>query len=104
MITSNVEMATTILKQLANGTGRLKIMIGAYNFVTLDNGVEFRFKSRNKLGANYCRIILNGKDLYDVTLSRIHGTKITVKAEADDLYNDQLKVWFESTTELYLSL
>lgn len=104
MVTMNQEIAKVIIQQLAIHTGRFKSMIGAYQFVAIENGVYFRFKARNKVSANLCQIKLNGKDLYDVKLKRIHGNTLTVKAEAKDLYNDQLTEWFEKTTGLYLSL
>lgn len=107
MTTTNVNIAKTIFKQLVQseaGTNRLNCMIGAYNFIAHENGGSFRFKSKNQISANYCKITLNSMDLYDVELGRVHGMKYTVKAESKGLYNDQLKDWFEDKTKLYLSL
>jgi len=107
MNTTSIGIAKTIFKQLVQseaGTNRLNCMIGAYNFIAHENGASFRFKAKNQISANYCKIVLNSLDLYNIELGRVHGMKYTVKAESKDLYNDQLKSWFENTTKLYLSL
>lgn len=104
MTTQSMEIASTIIKQLASHPGRLQVMIGAKDFVALKSGVMFRFTGKNKISANHCKIVLNGKDLYDITFTRIHGTKLTTKEVLNDVYCDQLTELFESTTGLYLSL
>jgi len=64
-------------------------------------GVTFKFSGNRKI--NYVRIRLNGKDLYDLEFIKIHGTSVKVKAEANDVYADQLVDTFEKNTGLYLS-
>lgn len=93
-------VANTILQQLG-GAGRLRMMTGAYNFLDLKNGVSFRLKNQR---ANYVKIMLNGKDLYDVEVGRVRGDSYKVVAEEKDLYNDQLKRFIEKSTGMYLSL
>jgi hypothetical protein len=98
--TDDLEIAKTILQQLG-GQGRLVVMTGAYNFVALRNGVAFKLKSRK---ANYVKITLNGKDLYDVEFQKIFGTKSKIVAEHNDVYFDQLIPIVEKETEMYLKL
>ena len=103
--TKDKDMAIIIINQLAGNINRLKAMIGAYNFIAHENGsVSFRFKCKNKLSANYCKITLNGLDLYNIEFKRIHGSKITLKNSSNNLYSDMLTKYFESNTGLFLSL
>jgi len=101
-----LQIAETIFSQLG-GTGRLKMFTGAKNFAysAKDNGdVEATFRiGKNAAGINHVSITLNGLDLYDVTFRRIHGTKVTVKAEAASIYGDMLVAEFESSTGMFLS-
>lgn len=94
----NTQVAQTIAEQLG-GTGRIKMMTGAYNFGTSGNNLTFRIKNRK---VNYVRITLNGKDLYDLQFGRVSGTKFTIVKEYSDIYNDQLIELFEQTTGMYL--
>jgi hypothetical protein len=94
------EIASTIVEQLG-GTRRLNVMIGAYNFYDLGNGLSFKLKNAK---ANYVKIKLNGKDLYDVEVGRIRGTTYKIVAQSNDLYADQLKGFIENATGMYLSL
>ena len=65
-------------------------------------GFKFTAKAKNK--ANYCRIKLNGSDLYDVEFIRIRGVNFKTVSTHNDLYADMLKSVFETETGLYLSL
>jgi hypothetical protein len=94
------EIAQTILQQLG-GAGRLNAMTGAYNFIDRGNGLSFKIKNAR---ANYIKITLNAKDLYDVEVGRIRGNTYKVVKEANDLYFDQLKPFIEESTGMYLSL
>lgn len=93
-------VAKTILQQLG-GMGKLVVMTGAYNFIDLKNGVSFKIKNRK---VNYVKIVLNGKDLYDVIFGRIAVGKLKVTAEHNDIYYDQLIPLFEKETGMYLKL
>ncbi len=94
------EIARTILQQLG-GAGRLTAMTGAYNFIDRGNGLSFKIKNQR---ANYIKITLNGKDLYDVEVGRIRGNTYKVVKQGNDLYFDQLKPFIEEATGMYLSL
>jgi hypothetical protein len=95
----NKEIAQTILNQLG-GMNRLIAFTGAYNFVAINNGVSFRIKNPK---ANYIKITLNGKDLYDLEVGRIRGTDYKVVGKQSDLYYDMLKSEIEKFTGMYLS-
>jgi ppGpp synthetase/RelA/SpoT-type nucleotidyltranferase len=95
----NREIAQTIVNQLG-GMNRLVAFTGANNFVAINNGVSFRIKNAK---ANYIKITLNGKDLYDLEVGRIRGTTYKVVGKENDLYYDMLKREIEKLTGMYLS-
>lgn len=96
----NEEMAKIIIQQLG-GFGKLRAMTGAYNFVAQENGVSFKIKNPK---ANYIKVILNGKDLYDVEIGRIRGADYKVLVDEKDVYVENLKQLIEKSTGMYLSL
>lgn len=101
--TREQEVADTILNQLG-GSGKLRAMTGAHTFISHPDkcgGLSFKIKSRS---TNYIKIILNGKDLYDLEFGRIWGMSYKVKAEYTDIYADQLVSIIEKETGMYLSL
>jgi hypothetical protein len=97
----NPEIAKTILQQM-RGMGRLKCMLGAYNFADHGNGVSFRFKGSKV--ANYIKVTLDADDTYSFELGKIWGHQYKVKKSYDSIYCDQLVEIFERDTGLYLSL
>ncbi len=94
------EIAQAILQQLGGGN-RLIMMVGAYNFVIIPNGVAFRIKNAK---ANVIKITLNALDLYNLEVGRVRGTTYKVVAKHDNIYNDMLKPLIEKSTGMYLSL
>jgi hypothetical protein len=101
--------ANIIFDQLThanNGVGRLKLMVGGWNFSFSgeDNYASFRFKAKAKNKANYMKITLNAMDTYDVEFGSVRGMNYTVRSFIEGLYFDQLKEYFENETALYLSL
>jgi ppGpp synthetase/RelA/SpoT-type nucleotidyltranferase len=95
----NKEIAQTIVNQLG-GMNRLVAFTGASNFAAINNGLSFRIKNAK---ANYIKITLNGKDLYDLEVGRIRGTTYKVVGKENDLYYDMLKREIEKLTGMYLS-
>lgn len=96
----NKEIAAEIISQLG-GIGRLNVMTGAYNFVAIDNGVQFQIKNPK---ANVIKIQLNSKDLYDLEIGRMRGLKYSVVHMAGYLPNDVLKKELEKGTGMDFSL
>lgn len=94
------ETATTILSQLG-GAGKLHAITGAHTFVDLKNGLAFRLPNPR---ANWVKIILNGKDLYDIEVGRIRGTTYKVVAKGEDIYFDEMKPFIEQATGLTLTM
>lgn len=83
------------------GIGRLRAMIGAYNFLNIENGLSFKFKLCEK--ANYCVIKYNeGSDLYNMEFLKIRGNKVESKKLYEGLYAEDLIQTFEMFTGLYL--
>jgi hypothetical protein len=103
------ENANLIFQQLTMsnaGAGRLKVMVGGKNFTfdSEERSASFRFTAKAKNKANYMKIILNGKDLYDIEFGYIRSMNYTVRSEVTDMYFDSMKEYFETETGLYLSL
>lgn len=102
--TTGQEIAQTTLTYLG-GMGKLKAMIGANHFSHDENGtLTFRFQSFNK--ANIAQFILASDDTYTVNLLKQNrkSLEVTTYKSVDGLFWDQLKVYFEEETGLYLSL
>ena len=100
-IAEQKQIAVTIIKQL--GGGRMKAMTGAYGFVALKSGLQFRFRGSRK--ANSCRVILDAMDTYTFELWKI-GKKTLPKMvyQIDGGYDDMLIPLFEDYTGLRTSL
>ena len=96
------DVANTIYRQL--GGNRFRVMTGAKNMVSLENGIGMRI-GRNKTNANYMEVVLNSMDLYDITFAKVtkYGEMKSVKTY-DNVYNDMLVEIFESHTGMYTSL
>lgn len=96
------QIANTILRQLG-GVGKLSVMIGASNFVSLESGVQFSFKHRI---TNKCVIKLESNDTYTVELWKINVRKGQAEKVSENgfVYADMLKRLFEMKTGLNLSL
>lgn len=98
------QIADTIVHQLG-GQRKLTGMIGACDFVVLEEGgVGFKFKGSRKL--NYCNIILNPSDTYNVILQKWNWKDFLLKQEKSfhDVYCEGLVPLFEKETGLYLTL
>ena len=95
-------VANEIYRQL--GGNRFRVMTGAKNMVSTENGIRMRI-GRNKTNANYMEVVLNSMDLYDITFAKITkmGEMKSVRTY-DNVYNDMLVSLFESHTGMYTSL
>ena len=95
-------VANEIYRQL--GGNRFRVMTGAKNMVSLENGIGMRI-GRNKTNANYMEVVLNSMDLYDITFAKVTkmGEMKSVK-EYENVYNDMLVSIFESHTGMYTTL
>lgn len=91
--------ANAIYNQL--GGNRFTAMTGTHNFVDMGNGLAMTLR-RNKAGAKYLTIKLNGGDLYEIeffTLDKNLNKK--VKYQLDNVYCDMLQNIFTEVTGLY---
>ena len=95
-------VANEIYRQL--GGNRFRVMTGAKNMVSTENGIRMRI-GRNKTNANYMEVVLNSMDLYDITFAKVTrmGEMKSVKTY-DNVYNDMLVEIFESHTGMYTTL
>lgn len=103
MATEALTVANTILAQL--GGARFAAMTGAKGFVGDTNSLAFRLPSNFATkGINVVKVTLDPSDTYTVTFAKLRGVKYTVIAEANDVYNDNLRRVFTSYTGLDTSL
>src|SRR3954466_9802615 len=103
---SYIDVANTILEQLG-GQARLKMMIGASNFIARNEGLgglSFRLPATlPRPRMNMIKIMLNARDLYDIEFLDIRANAkngFRMVAEAKDIYNDQLREVIERNTGL----
>lgn len=104
MLTQNQIIAQEILNVIGS-QGKLATMIGAKDFVAIDNGLQFGLKRKaNKI--NKIVIKVNGLDLYDVEFGNFTMSKLEYKtvSKVENIYADQLKSLIEQKLGLYLSL
>jgi hypothetical protein len=104
-MTTNLEIANTILEQL--GGGRFAAMTGAKNFAAVESGVRFKLPAKPgwiKNGINMVTIRLTPSDTYTVEYGKLRGTKYTVIATSEDVYCDTLQADFLDATGLFTSL
>lgn len=94
------ETAATTLQHLSpQGARGLRTMLGAGPFVADQNSLSFRFKGSRIV--NHAQVTLNGRDTYDLILSRITGQNAAVTISSHlDLYAEDLRPAFERETGL----
>lgn len=99
--------ATTTLQQLG-GSNRLKVMIGAKDFMSANDGATLMFKFSGSKIASYVRITLNDKDLYDIEFQKIGRRQGRLDAwktgSFENVGVENLKQTIERFTGLYLSI
>ncbi|WP_013335116.1 hypothetical protein [Gloeothece verrucosa] len=102
-------MTNTFVTQLLDQLGgypRLKAFIGAYDFVSSEQTLTFKFKGSSRF--NCCTISLNSLDLYDLSFQKItrrNGIPELVESatvQVKNVYCDQLVPTFTQQTGLYL--
>lgn len=99
----SLQCAKTIVEQL--GGNKFVSMTGAKNLVAGDMALTFRLPSQfAKDGINLVNIALTGSDEYNVTFSKVRGTKITVVSERRGLHAADLQPAFIDATGLRTSL
>lgn len=94
-------IAQTILQQL--GGRHFAMMTGSKNFIAGKNSLSFKL-ARNPSKANYCRITLNGLDLYDMEFIKIFKGDMKTIIKEESIYDNMLQPLFTKTTKLYTSL
>lgn len=99
------QIAQDIVAQLG-GAGKLTAMIGARQFGVLPNGIEIHIP-RSPKGVSVIRIVLTGRDIYDLTFFGSMDSKTLnrkIKSTENEIYGDQLRGIVEQHIGLYLSL
>lgn len=94
--------AEKIVEQMG-GMKRLKVMVGAKNFVQSNNAVSFHFTHGHR-NVNAVKVTLEAHDLYTMdffTASRAEAIMIDSRY---DITAENLKATFESVTGFFLTL
>ncbi len=104
-----LDEVTLNIFQLIGSPNKLKMMLGAKNFVKgyfdQDNhlGIQFKFPRSN--GINYCQLTLDiGSDLYCLKFFNIKGLNSTEVSTYPNLFVDNVRQTFEQKAGLYFSL
>ena len=100
-MTTTYGTASIILAQLG-GPSRLRVMIGARDFLDCGDALTFRFSARSLRGINRVKVRLAGDDTYTVTLYK--GRLAEQVADSTGVYADGLREAIEHHTGLALSL
>lgn len=102
---TDMEVAETILRQMG-GAGRLKMMIGAKDFVGDKDSVQFRWAARSKNLANKLRVTLLPSDTYRMDFYRVKraGRELAPVSSHEGVYAEDLVPIFERETGLYTRL
>lgn len=95
-------IGNTILEQM--GGRRLSVMLGVQQYYDIRNGVGFKWPNRQRSKGNYVEIVLNGKDLYDMTFFNVSRSGKKRVAQFNDLFAESLVRVFEDHTGWYLRL
>ena len=106
------EITKNIFNQIGGRTSMLMLGTTLANCMQIDNQVQgngLRIGKIKSTKANTIDIILNGKDLYDVSfyvmkITKGYDVKVTKKVEFEDIYCDGLMDLIEAQTGLYLTL
>ena len=95
----------TMIEQFCHSSQRLITMTGAIHLLYDNENNSFSFKFPMCKKANYCKISYNyGKDLYEMSFSKLSSKSIKTVAEFNNIFAEQLKSIFEDFTGLDLSL
>ncbi len=94
-----MEIAKTILQQL--GGNKFIVMTGSKNFLSDGNALSFRVPAKP---ANYVKITLKADDTYKMEFHKIHGMKVKLVKEYDEVYCDQLQELFTEVTGMLTKL
>lgn len=102
-MTNNQTIAQNILTVIGS-QNRLSAMIGAKDFVAIENGLQFGLKRASKK-VNKIIIRLNSMDTYDVEFANLNMRTVEYKVinTVNGIYFDQLKSVIEENTGLYLT-
>ena len=104
MSTTAYPVADTMIAQLG-GAGQLRAMLGTTLMAVDENSVTFNFRMCRR--TNRCRVTyVPGLDLYrmEFFLMGARCTSCKLVESFDQVYADQLRSLFESTTGLRMSL
>ena len=93
------QVATTIAMQMG-GTGRIRAMTGAREFIATENGLQVKFPNPQRARGTCIVVTLTPADTSHVAF--YNGFKQV--AEYGDVYAENLVAIFERQTGLYLTL
>jgi hypothetical protein len=95
-------IAKTIYQQM--GGRRMGAMIGVQQYINLPNGLGIKWPNKQRSRGNYVEVLLNGKDLYDMTFYNVSRSGKKLVKKYADLYAESLVSVFEDQTGWYLRM
>jgi len=95
-------IAKTIYQQM--GGRRMGAMIGVQQYINLPNGLGIKWPNKQRSRGNYVEVLLNGKDLYDMTFYNVSRSGKKLVKKYADLYAESLVPVFEDQTGWYLRM
>ncbi|MCP3764573.1 hypothetical protein NLX67_19720 [Domibacillus sp. A3M-37] len=95
----HIQIANTILDQIRALDKWALPAWGANEFNAVKNGVQFKIKTPLYQRGVRVKITLNGKDLYDIEVFRIHGPNLKVIETAEDVFFEDLTERIDSLIE-----
>jgi len=90
----------TIYQQLGN---KAAVMLGG-TLYDIRNGLGIKWPNRQRSKGNYVEIVLNGKDLYDMTFFNVSMKGKKMVKQYRDLFAESLAPTFEDQTGWYLRM
>lgn len=96
-----MKVANTILQQL--GGNKFQVMTGSKNFKADQTSLTMDL-TRNKLGAKWLTVTLEGDDTYTMKFQSFRKFEVKLKAEIKGVYCDMLQAIFTEQTGIYTSL
>lgn len=91
---------TGVPENIRTQLGKIALMLlGAYDMYAVNNGISFKIKGSPAY--NHIEIVLNPKDLYDMTFTKFNDKGIIKTNEVKDVYVEDLHDTIELHTKLF---
>lgn len=103
MAVESSQVGKIILDQMG-GPRRLMMMLGVKQFITMPNGVQFKFPNKQRSKGNMVKVTLRGDDTYDMEFLNVSGMNAKTVQKHKGVYAEDLVNLFEKQTGWYLRM